>query len=130
MKLLRIDWLAIIFGIVFGLWMAADRYVGFYIGIPLPVGLGFIAAVLCLVGVVAIGLRDWRSALLSLVVGLALVGLMDRVWKYAIHPTEWFKLVATALLFATPLIVGLGAVVFWRHWKPARSESAPSVVSR
>ena len=132
MKLLRLDWLAVAFGTVLGLWLAADRYVGFYLGFPLPVPLSAIAAVLCLIAIVLIGIRDKRSALWTFAAGLVIVAAMDRAWMYAIHPTDDFKLVAIALLFATPIIAALGAFCFWRAWNrvdraPARSKSAPSI---
>ena len=128
----RIDWLAISFAIAFSLWLAADRYVGFYLGFPMPVPLSAIAAVLCLIAIALIGIRNKTSALWTFAVGLVIVAAMDRVWKYAIHPTDEFKLVAIALLFATPIIAALGAFCFWRAWKrvdrvPAWSKSAPSI---
>ena len=128
----RIDRLAVSFAIAFGLWLAADRYVGFYLGIPMPVPLSAIAAVLCLIAIVSIGIRDKRSALWTFTVGLVIVAAMDRMWKYVIHQTDEFKLVAIVLLFATPIIAALGAFCFWRAWNrvdraPTRSKSAPSI---
>ena len=128
----RIDWLAVSFAIAFGVWLAADRYVGFDLGFPMPMPLSAIAAVICLIAIVLIGIRDKRSALWTFAVGLVIVAAMDRVWKYAIHPTDEFKLVAIVLLFATPIIAALGAFCFWRAWNrvdraPARGKSAPSI---
>jgi hypothetical protein len=132
---MRIDWLAVLFAVAFGLWLAADTYSGFYLGFPLPMRFGFVGVLLCLAGIFLIGLRDWRTAALALGSGVLFTAALDRVWKYAIHPTEVFKLVAVGLLLATPLIAVLGVISFWRVWKrigraPARRESAPSVVSR
>ena len=132
MTVQRIDWLAVSFVIAFGLWLAADRYVGFYLGFPMPVPLSAIAVVLCLIAILLIGIRDKWSALWTFAVGLVIVAAMDRVWKYAIHPTGNFKLVAIALLFVTPIIAALGAFCFWRAWnrvdrEPTRRNSAPSI---
>jgi hypothetical protein len=102
---------------MFGLWSAADRYVGFYVGIPIPVPLGLIGSILCLIAVAIIGLRDQKAALIAILFGLAFVAAMDQLWKYAIHPTDLFKLAAMGLLIATPLVFGLGLLLFWRKWR-------------
>jgi hypothetical protein len=123
----RIDWLTVLFGIAFSFWLAADSYTGFYVGFALPVSLGKIGLLLCVLGLIAIGIRDWRAAALSVGLGALLLALADRLWKYAIHPTAAFKLIAVALLMATPLIVGLGVLVLWRNWQ--RLQKARPVVS-
>lgn len=110
----RTHGLAIAFGVAFGLWVAADTYVGFYLGISLPVQIGVIATGFCLAGIVVIGLRSWRSALLALAGGAFFLVTLNRIWKYGIHPTDYFKLVANGLLMASPLIAGLGIFLFWR----------------